>query len=208
MTARAGTETAAANLALGHAGQPEIADLSDNNTRARAVRQFFSITRDSLLREKWWSFAKGWITPAADPVQSRGPLRIRYVLPDDCVRVRYLQGIGDGAWDIESAVADMGGAQAETSVLVTNVVAPVVAITRRVVFVRLWDPVFLDAFAMELASRAHRKLGKSGAWASTMHAAAMERIATASAIDSKESSREKVVREASWAAARRGFRYR
>jgi hypothetical protein len=87
---RAGTETAAANLALGHLGQPAIADIADSSLRARTMRRFFAAARDSTMREKWWSFAKAHVRPAADPVDSIGSLATRYVLPADCLRVRYL----------------------------------------------------------------------------------------------------------------------
>jgi hypothetical protein len=113
MTARATTETGAANLALGHLGQPALADLAhDSNTslRARACRLFFGGARDAILREKWWSFAKGWVTPAADTVESLGPLKTRFVMPADCVRVRYIDGVDDEEWDLESGdVEDSAG---------------------------------------------------------------------------------------------------
>jgi hypothetical protein len=111
VTARATTETGAANLALGHLGQPALADLAhDSNLRARACRLFFGGARDAILREKWWSFAKGWVTPAADTVESLGPLKTRYVMPADCVRVRYIDGVDDEEWDLESGdVEDSAG---------------------------------------------------------------------------------------------------
>jgi hypothetical protein len=122
VTARATTETGAANLALGHLGQPALADLAhDSNLRARACRLFFGGARDAILREKWWSFAKGWVTPAADTVESLGPLKTRYVMPADCVRVRYIDGVDDEEWDLESGdVEDSAGVTSPQTVLVTN----------------------------------------------------------------------------------------
>jgi hypothetical protein len=206
MTARATTEVGAANLALGHFGLPEIADLSDKTTRARAVRQFFGTTRDSLLRRKWWSFAKGWVRPSADPVQSDGPLKNRFVLPDSVLRVRYIDEAADDAWDIESGAADDGGAQTESIVLVSNLTAPVICVTRRVESVRLWDPIFLEGFGYELAAACAKKLGRSANFAAGLRAQAKELIDTAAGIDSKEQSRQEITRTSSWILARRGRR--
>lgn len=208
MTARATTETAAASLALGHLGQPELADLDhDTTAAARACRLFFGGARDALLRAKWWSFAKGWAVPSADSVQSRGPLKTRFVLPVDCLRVRYLKDCEDHEWDLENGdIEDVVGVTSGQTVLVTNALAPVVAITRRIEEVRLWDPVFLDGFGYELASRAATKLGRSASRAADLHAKALDTIEGAAAIDSKERSPQTMSRDTSWLAARRGRR--
>lgn len=214
--ARAGTEAEAASLALGHLGQDAIAQLTDDNIRARAMRLFYASVRDDLLRAKWWSFSKGWVRPSADTTESIGPLSLRFPLPENCLRVRYLDdengGIHDdesGEWELESAVLSVAGAATEATVLVTNIEAPLVCITQRVDAVRLWDPSFLTAFAYELASRTARKLGRSSTRAAELHNLAEQTIDTASAIDSKERSRARTgQQDTSWLAARRGFRSR
>lgn len=210
---RAGTETAAANLALGHLGQPAITDISDIGLRARTMRTFFAAARDSTLREKWWSFAKAHVRPAADVVESLGSLKTRYVLPADCLRVRYLDdGAGgvftedDGGWDIEGGVADVAGAQIESVVLVTNIAAPLVAYTRCVENVRLWDPVFLMGFSFRLASMAARKLGRSSAKAASLEVQARDEIDKAAKIDSKEATSKRVAPACSFLTSRRGLR--
>ncbi len=215
MTARAETEVAAANLALGHIGQPEIASLTDANIRARAVNLHFGSVRDSLLREKWWSFAKGWVKPAADTTDSLGPLKKRYMMPDDCLRVRYIvDDNGDpfdedsGAWALASGKIDVAGAATDAVVIESNISAPLVCFTRRVDAVRLWDATFLDAFAYELASRAARKCGRSATRAAELHGLAAQAIDTASAIDSMEKARPKAPPQTSWTQARRGSRVR
>lgn len=212
MTALSGTETYAANLALAICGVPAIADMSVNTTAGRAVRLFFPSVRDALLRKKWWSFAKGWARPAADTVESIGPLKIRYPLPADCVRVRYIvDGDGEtydegcGEWDIESGAASAG--QAAQTFLVTNIEGVTIAYTRRIEEVRLWDPVFLEGFARALAAPISKKLGRSGGFADRLEAKAAEIIDTAAGIDSKEQSKKKAAPGSSWLAARSsGFR--
>lgn len=207
MTARPGTEVSVANVALAHCGVSGIADMQVDNTKGRAVRQFFAQVRDSILRQKWWSFAKGWVRPSADPVESLGPLRKRYALPEDCVRVRYIvDANGDihddqcGAWDLESSGARDG--QAEQTFLVSNIDAPTVAYPRRIEDVRLWDPVFEEAFGYGLAAKVCRKLNRSSSFADRMEGYAKDLIETASAIDSKEQSRQKKRPQSSWLTAR------
>lgn len=207
MVARAQTETEAASLACFNAGQPPLTSLdTDTSVRARACRRYFPAARDSVLREKWWSFAKGWVVPAPIAGESLGPLKKRYVMPEDCLRVRYIQDLDDDAWDLENATVDMAGVPTSQTVLVTNVTAPVVAYTKRITEVRLWDPVFLDGFAEDLAARIALKVGRSQSFADKMASRAAATIATASAIDGREQSRQTITRTPSWVAARRGVR--
>lgn len=215
MTARADTEVAAANLALGHLGQPAIASLSDANIRARAVKLHFASVRDSLIRDKWWSFSKGWVSPAADATDSIGPLKKRFAMPDDCLRVRYIVDSDgapfdeeSGAWALASGKIDVAGAVTDATIIESNLTAPLVCYTRRIEEVRLWDAVFLDAFAYELASRAARKCGRSATRAAELHSLAAQTIDSASAIDSMEKARPKAPARTSWLDARRGYRVR
>ncbi|UZE47914.1 hypothetical protein ONR75_24060 [Rhodopseudomonas sp. P2A-2r] len=204
MVALGGSEEYAANLAMGHLGQREIATLSDNNTRTRAVRQFFAIARDATLRLKWWNFATAWVTPAADATASNGTLKIRFPLPADCIRVRFIEGADDDSWAIESATLTVGGVPVEASILVTSITNPNVCYTRRVESPRLWDVLFLEQFGYELAACCARKCGKSAAYASNLRAIASEKLRIAGGIDSKEKARETPRPETSWASARRG----
>lgn len=205
MTAAFGTEEFAANLALGHLGQPEIAAMSDSTTRARKVRQFFPVARDAMLRHKPWNFATAWISPAADPVQGLGDLKLRYPLPVDCLRVRYIKGDNRRDWAIESSVASVGGVAVETSILVTNIVSPTVCYTRQIAAVRLWDSMFLDAFGYMLASYLATALGRSQSTADDMKAKALSATVDAAGIDGKERGGEQCRPEPSWARSRRGY---
>lgn len=207
--AAAGTEEYAANLALGHLGQPAIALMAENSTRARAVRQFFAVARDTALRLKWWNFATAWVVPAMDPVAGIHPtLTKRYTLPDDCVRVRFVDDSAEDEWAIESGLADVGGVQVETTYLVSSLDAPKLCYTRRVSTVRLWDPLFQLAFSYVLASLACRKLGRDEAFADSLMAKARDVQLDAGGIDSKEKAREGNKPEPSYLSARRGVRRR
>lgn len=204
MTASIGTEEYAANLALGHLGQPEIATMGDGTTRARKMRQFFPIARRSLLRQKHWNFATAWQQPAADPVQSPGHLKIRYVLAADTVQVRYIKGDSRREWEIESSRAAVGGVDVEALLLVTNITSPVICYTSDVTAPRLWDDMFLDGFGYELAGYAAESLGRSREFAAEMRALAKEKIGEAATRSSKERGRQHHRPETSWETRRRG----
>lgn len=206
MVALGGTEEYAANLAMGHLGQREIATLSDNNTRTRAVRQFFAIARDASLRLKWWNFATAWVTPAEDATAGTGALTRRFALPAACIRVRFVEDALEDSWAIENAMIAVGAVQTEATILVTDIAAPNVCYTRRVEEVRLWDTLFLEQFGYELAACCARRCGKSAAYAQALRATAAEKLRIAGGVDSKEKAREPVRPETSWATARRGGR--
>lgn len=206
MTASPGTEEFAANLALGHLGQPEIAAMSDPTTRARKIRQFFPVARDELQRDGQWNFATAWIAPAMDPVAGIGFLKNRFALPADCLRVRLVKDCVSHEWAVESAQAAVGGVPVETMILVTNQTAPIVCINRRVTSVRLWDAMFLPAFAYLLASYCARSFGKSKEWGDAMRAQALLAKGDAAAIDGKEGGPRREIPETSWSQARRGPR--
>jgi hypothetical protein len=192
---RAGTETEAANLALGHLGQPAIADISDVGLRARTMRRFFAAARDSTMREKWWKFGKTFVRPSADPVKSLGSIKTRYAMPADCLRVCYLDDgrggvftLDQGKWDLEGGAIDVAGAQIESEFLVTDIGSPTVCYVRRVETVRLWDPVFLMGFSFRLASLSARMLGRSSAKAASLEVQAREEIEKAAQFDAKEAT--------------------
>lgn len=213
-TARAQTEAEAATLALGHLGLAGIADLNDNNIRSRAAKQFFGAARDAMLREKYWSFASAWVRPAADITQSLGPVKQRYPMPENCLRIRVLVDEKNGSqyyedsgrWDMEAGQVEDGGAKVEVPVLVTDISQPLVSYIRRIEVVRLWDPVFLIGFSFELASMMARRLGRSRTMAADLHARALIEIEHAATIDSKEAARKTLSRTPSLVAARYGFR--
>jgi len=203
MTAAVGTEEFAANLALGHIGQPEIASMSDATTRARKVRQFFPVARQATLRLKHWNFATSWIQPAQDPVQSLGHLKLRFPMPAECLRVRFIKGDNRCEWDVESGIATLAGVPVEQIILVTNITDPTVCYTRDITLPRLWDSLFLETFGLELAGHLAESLGRGRELGEAMHQRAKEKVSDAATVDAKE-RRQHCRPETSWEATRRG----
>ena len=206
MIPRAGTETAAANGALAHIGEPAIADLAADTAPARNCRLHFGTERDALLREYEWNFATAWITPGAAVAAALGPLSKRYLLPADCLRVRFVDELGADQWAVETAiVTDPTGATVETMVLTTSADAPLVCYTRRVENVALWDALFLTVFELRLAIRVAPVLGRDPATARAKLAEEEPKLEKAKRIDAREKAPKLVSSDTSWLAARRGF---
>jgi hypothetical protein len=204
---RPGTETAAANGGLGHIGVPPIADLDgDTSLAARTCRLHFAAARDALLREHEWNFATAWCVPAAAPEAAIGPLAIRYPLPADCVRVRFVDELTTDEWAVEAAsVTDATGATIESMVLVTNAEAPSVCYTRRVETPAMWDPLFYGVFTRRLGALCAPALARDPSVGALKQREADDMLAPAKKVDSREKAPKEISRDTSWIRARRGW---
>jgi hypothetical protein len=77
------------NSALIKLGAEQITVDTENNTRARLVRERFPVVRDRLLRSHPWNFAIDFISLAAISPTPSNIFSYSYVyqLPSDCLRV-------------------------------------------------------------------------------------------------------------------------
>ncbi|CAM5767174.1 hypothetical protein [Bosea minatitlanensis] len=204
--ARAATETEAANGALAEIGEPPIASLDEPRAAARVCKSRFHDVRDALLREADWNFATAWVVPGMDPTPARGPLKKRYVLPPDCVKVRFVEGLEEDEWALEASSVDPTSAPILGGILVTNAAAPNVCYTRIIQQPVLWDALFLTVFQKRLGAAAAPRIGRSQAIAGRLNGEAAALLKPAKRRDSQEKARTQLPRETSWLAARRGGR--
>lgn len=132
-----------ANIAIGKAGSDSfITSFSDELKTARLMNVFFEPVRDRLLRSYLWKFARKRYVLAPlvqEPAFDGGKY---FQIPNDCLRVvgmddRYFQGYGRWYIEGDKIVAD-------TSVL--NMVG-----IQRITDPSLFDPIFAEAFATQLA---------------------------------------------------------
>lgn len=206
---RAQSEIEAANLALGEIGEPPIGSLLESSGRARAVNLWFGTVRDDLLRAHDWGFAAAWHIPAMDPKPAIGPYPNRFVMPDDCLKVRNVANsasistfIDRASWDLEAAAVGPNDAPPSAVVLVTRLTSVTVSYTRRITQVRLWDPQFVAAFAKALAAAISPQVAKNLNAATQKAAEADEKIDRATRTDSREASPKHVSRDTSWVQSR------
>jgi hypothetical protein len=227
---RANTALEAANLALSEIGEPPIGSFQENSARGRAINRWYGIKRDEILRDHDWGFASAWIVPAMNPTPALGPLKHRFAMPADCLKVRavlpyrpnivnYGTGVvitntaliaelesmmaphSRGEWDLEAASV-AGEAPIAPMVLVTNMQQPVVNFTRQIEIIRLWDAQAVAAFVKELASAIAPSIARDLSAGEKKHAEAADLTDEAARTDSREQSPRQVSRETSWVTSR------
>lgn len=202
---RATSETEAANGALAHVRHPPIASIDERRAVAIACRTRFADTRDALLRDYPWNFATAWVVPAADPRPALGPLKIRYPLPEDCLRVRRVVGLESDAWAVEAANVAPGEEPTLVAVLVSNAAAPHVEYTRRVENPTLWDALFLEIFQLMLGARIAPLIARNAGLAAELEGRARALLKPARRVDAQEKARSDIPRRSTWIDARRGW---
>jgi hypothetical protein len=205
------TETTIANLALLEISEPPtIGDLAENTPAAVACRTTLDAARDATLRKKWWNFATAWKTLTAITGAAEGPLPYRHALPEDCVLVRFVDGLGTDQWEVQSAILqDPIGATVEQNYLATvSATAPLICYTRRVTAFRIWDAQSIVAMAKVWGSMIAPILSRDADRARELRSEAKEDIEQAGKTDAREKARSEVSRETSFVTARRIGGYR
>jgi hypothetical protein len=147
------------NLALGHLGESPIESMDEDTAAARACALFYSPTRDAAIRAHRWNFAQERLALAQNEATPAFGWSYAYTLPGDCLRVVELNDteIGDVLTD-ECVI--------EGRNLLTNASTANVVYLKRIEDVSLYDPLFVEAFAIKLAIALSEKVrgttGKTG----------------------------------------------
>lgn len=81
------TDVKIANIALSHLGDYRITSLADNTEQARKVNAIYTLTRDSLLFDHPWSFAKKQATLAVNATAPTYEFDYAFDLPSDFIRL-------------------------------------------------------------------------------------------------------------------------
>jgi hypothetical protein len=198
---RGNTELTAANAALAYLNETPLTSLAERRPAALFIRENFGDIRDLLQRSHPWNFNKRRIRPSSLPDTSPSLFSTVYALPDNCLRVLSVDGLDEDSWAVETRGGDGTPSEAPITVLVTDASNPVVWIVRRVTEPLLWDPLFLDVFAMRLASRIAPLLGKADA-VDNLEARADKRLGEARRINNREAARSQVTRSPSFVTSR------
>lgn len=154
------SRTEIANLALGHFGQYRITDIDERSPTAEAVRDCWTICRDSILRAHHWNFAT---TPAVLTKLSTPPAfgwTAQWQLPSDFLKMVTVNGVYSGTRDTEFTVRG--------TVLLNNDSKAEIEYIRIVPECELWDPNFVEAFALKLAETVAPRLSLSGTQAESL----------------------------------------
>jgi len=143
------------NLALSNVGKDNINSLDETGAEARACRQFYELTRDTLLQAYPWRFARGLMSMAelAQDVKTRWAYA--YKLPNDCLKVRLVRpdyGSTEGQiitrQDEISTPFDVDG-----GMVYCDLSPAIIDYTKRAVDPARFSPLFIDALSWHLAVR-------------------------------------------------------
>jgi hypothetical protein len=186
-----GTEEYAANLALGHLGQPRSRRCRTPRRGRARCGSSFPVARDDAAAQAL-EFCHRLGDAGGRSGAAGSAISNRYPLPADCLRVRFIKGDNRREWAIESGAAAVGGVDVETSILVTNIDAPTVCYTRRVTAVRLWDAMFLTASATCWRRLCATALGRRASSATACGRGAIARSGDA-AVDRRQGARRRAV---------------
>lgn len=176
------------NLALVLVGEETLATL-DESKSGRLLNRLWDITRDDVLRDHPWNFAKKRTTLAQLADAPEWGYAYQYQLPVDCLRVIGLNGR-------ETDYRVEGGT------IQTNEATCYLEYVARIEDPTLYDSRFVDALAAKLAARIAYPLSGSAAMAEKMAAVYEKALAGATGIDSQEDP-PSVVYSKNWEDARR-----
>jgi hypothetical protein len=158
------------NFGLGAIGESELNSIEDNSDKARVMKTFYYIARDSVLEEAEWTFAIRRFNPAKSNLAPEWGWSFAYLIPSDIVRVtavdrdfigqtvmtdtrmqrnqithviEYVEGIGRAILTNEDPIFCKG--------------------VRRIEDEGIYSPLFVEAFSLKLAYLAALPLTQSTA---------------------------------------------
>jgi hypothetical protein len=170
-----------ANRALTLLSADRIQALNDTSEQARKINAIFDDTRDAMLEEHNWNFARKQRELA---VLSDAPVldgwSYEYQLPSDCIRVTKLEG------DYPYAVYG--------NKLYTNSDDPRIEYVSRETDPTKFSSGFVKAFASRLAADLAFGITQNATFAANMDAVAQRDLKEAKWSDAQEGSESKVVR--------------
>ena len=144
------------NMALGYLGAQPITSIDENTQGARYCKIHYDNTRDATLRAFPWNFAETRvILGSVDVPTEHAHWDYAYAWPSDCMRalkVTIQEDTEQVSQKYEVAV-DALAVGGFTKLIFTNAVDAVLTYTAKVEDTTLFDPEFVSAMALLLASR-------------------------------------------------------
>ena len=140
----ASDETTICNIALGKIGATRITALTDASQAARFCSLFYAQCRDEVLRMHAWNFAGDRATLSQLAAAPTFGWAVQYQLPTTCLRVLQLNGF--------EPTEQRSLFEIEQGRLLTDETTAQITFTARVTDCNLYDPLFIKALAVKLAS--------------------------------------------------------
>ena len=193
------SEVQIAKLALQHIGDRwDISDLTEATPEAEQVNLVFDDTRDALLRQHPWNFAKKYASPATLSGTVPGNWTYMYTYPTDAVRVNGIIDPVETGTPIKFEVARNAS---DVKVVLTDQEDAEFFYTARITDTVQFDPEFTMALSYALAARLAMPLTGERAIMGDMDTLARNIVNSAWETDSNEGIEEDLP-EATWIQAR------
>tara|TARA_R110000787_G_scaffold114871_3_gene224738 strand:+ start:3004 stop:3594 length:591 start_codon:yes stop_codon:yes gene_type:complete len=193
------SDTQIAKLALQHIGDRyDITDLTEESVEAEQVNLIFSDTRDWLLRQHPWNFAKKFSTPAALTGTVPNNFDYMYTYMPDAVRVN---GVVDPLNANTVINFEVARNSSDVKVILTDQVSAEFFYTSRITDSAQFDPEFTMAFSYALAAKLAMPLTGERAIMGDMDTLAKNVINSAWETDSNEGLQD-TIPDADWIQAR------
>lgn len=145
------SDTEICNLALAALGISQtISPLTEASTEAGQCNLFFAQTRDMVLRDFDWPFARQYVALGLVTEAPNTDWNYAYRYPSGCLAVRRIVG---AARTETRRIPFVIGSDGTGRLIYTDELGATACITARIENSEFFDPVFVSAFANRLASR-------------------------------------------------------
>ena len=182
----ASTFVSISNRALTFLGAQPITSLSDDTKQARACNLMYEQSRDQVLRGHPFNFATKRVALAADTTAPVWYFTNAFTWPSDCLRILEVDTTEE--WVIEGKK------------IVSDAAAPLnIVYTSQVTDTTEFDTLFVEAYALRLASDIAYEITASQTVLSNMEELYARKLAEARLIDAQEAQPAK---ENSWLESR------
>lgn len=178
----------------------DLDTLKDKTPEAEAIALVFDDTRDAVLRAHPWKFAKTYWSPDALSGTPPANWTFMYPYPDHILKVvRIVDPLGNDKLPKKFDIARSSTGQ---KVILTHVEDPEFQGTERIVDPYDFDPMFIKAFAFQLAADVAMTLTGDRSLRNEMQADANLYIERAKSDDANEGVDEELDRDPDWILAR------
>jgi hypothetical protein len=175
------------NLALTHIGNDTITDINDTaDSNARICKLFYEPTRDLVLREYPWNFAKRVKLGVAIAGVTVPGWTYFYAIPSECLFIRAIYNTATYGAASPDKYEKMLNPDTNTLLIATNTENAYIEYTAAVTDPNLFEPAFVKALAYRLAAEIAEKLTGKGAIVNRLFALYKEQISTSATLNANE----------------------
>lgn len=205
------SETEVCNLALIRLGHQTITSLAEGTPTSDLCNLLYTQTRDSLLRSHPWNFAIKRVTLALSGTTPNHEFTYQHALPSDCLKVIRTNWEADGTTG-SSAIYGFPGVMGynqveipyriENGFLLCNETVAKIEYVARITDVAMFDPLFVRALSLDMATAMAMKLTDNATLFKTMSDEFRMTMAEARLQDATEGTPRDVVDASGWITAR------